>query len=222
MDAITPYQRIARVIASDGLTLRGGFQLTPEDGLGAGTVLLVGHVGRALWPAFSANRPDTDHPLDTWTRAVLAPIAEAEGAALILPNDGPPYRPFQRWAMRTEPVHPSPLGILIHPGWGLWHAYRAVLIFEETLELPLRDNQPSPCESCADKPCLSACPVEAFDGTSFDANGCAAHLNTLDGTDCRERGCRARLACPIGREHAYDAAQQAFHMAAFRSGLAAS
>ena len=30
----------------------------------------------------------------------------------------------------------SPLGILIHPDWGLWHSYRGALAFRERLDLP--------------------------------------------------------------------------------------
>ena len=213
------YLRIKQAVTHHGLALRGGFRLEPEDGLGTGTMLLVGHVGRALWPVFEADQPNTNHPLEAWTRATLAPIAEAEGATLILPNDGPPYLPFQQWAMRAEPVHPSPLGILIHPEWGLWHAYRAAIVLDATLEIPARDDRPSPCDSCADKPCLSTCPVSAFNGHAFNADRCAAHLTAPAGTACRARGCRARLACPIGREHAYDDNQQAFHMAAFLQGM---
>ena len=38
--------------------------------------------------------------------------------------------------MRAEAVAPSPLGILIHPDYGLWHAYRGALAFAERLALP--------------------------------------------------------------------------------------
>ena len=53
-----------------------------------------------------------------------------------------------RWAQRAEPLHPSPLGVLIHPVHGLWHAYRGALAFAEPIELPPRADLPSPCASC--------------------------------------------------------------------------
>jgi hypothetical protein len=31
-----------------------------------------------------------------------------------------------------------------------------------------------------------------------------------------DRGCRARLACPVGVQHRYSSAQMQFHMQAFR------
>src|SRR4030095_137820 len=49
-----------------------------------------------------------------------------------------------RWAMRAEAVAPSPLGILIHPDYGLWHAYRGALAFAERLALPPRGARPLP------------------------------------------------------------------------------
>ena len=40
----------------------------------------------------------------------------------LFPFGGPPHFPFQQWARRAEPVHPSPIGLLIHPIYGLWHS----------------------------------------------------------------------------------------------------
>ena len=66
---------------------------------------------------------------DRRVAAAIDPLARSVGAMALYPFDGPPYRPFQRWAMRAEPVAPSPLGLFIHPEYGLWHAYRAALVF---------------------------------------------------------------------------------------------
>ena len=139
------------------------------------------------------------------------------GASALYPFDGPPYWPFQRWAMRAEPVRPSPLGILIHPRHGLWHAYRAALAFAEEIPLPPREDAPDLCGECADKPCLAACPVGAFGAAGYDVGACLEHLRSAAGRDCMTAGCRARRACPVGQQHAYPPAQAAFHMAAFRA-----
>ena len=56
----------------------------------------------------------------------------------------PDMPPFQRWALRAEAVYASPLGILIHPEYGLWHAYRAALLFTERLALPERPTRAEP------------------------------------------------------------------------------
>lgn len=208
---------LAAAVEPFGMHLAGGFH--EDDGGGdGGTVVMIGHAGPALWARFSAERPDGADPLDRWSRAVLAPVAARFGAALVLPNDGPPYRPFQRWAMRAAAVHPSPLGLLIHPAHGLWHALRAALVFPELHEVPPRGDAASPCATCAEKPCLTACPVGAFNGRSYAAETCAAHVRSAAGTDCRDHGCRARRACPVGQDRAWGDDQQRFHMAAFLAG----
>lgn len=171
-----------------------------------------------MWAAFAGSpeacdgRPD---PLDRWTRRILEDAAAAFGAVALFPFGGPPYRPFQRWAMRAEPVSPSPLGILIHPDYGLWHAYRGALAFAQPLLLPPKAERPSPCLACADRPCLEACPVGAFTEAGYDVAACVAHLGKPKGAACLALGCRARAACPVGGAYRPSAEQAAFHMRAF-------
>ena len=212
--------RIERALAPHGLVLRGGFHPgNDEAGLeGVGTVVLVGNAGSAMWEAFMPHIDDERNPLDRWTKRVIDPIAEEFSARAIYPF-GAEVPPFQRWALRAETVYPSPLGILIHPEYGLWHAYRVALLFSERLELPAHSTAPSPCDTCADKPCLSACPVGAFSGTAYDVGACAAHLASSEQT-CLGSGCRARNACPVGEEWRYPEAQTRFHMAAFSRSVA--
>jgi len=213
---MSAYQEVAAELTLLGLIVRGGFRPTAADGLdSARCVLLVGNAGPEMWPVFSAGRRDEPDPLDRWTRRVLAPIAERHGARLVMPSDGPPYAPFQRWARRVEPVHPSPLGLLIHPEYGLWHAYRAALLFEAPMAVPAAERHPSPCAACRGRPCLTACPVGAFSEAGYDAARCRGHLGTGAGAACLSGGCLARHACPVGRAYAPEPEQAAFHMAAF-------
>jgi len=205
-------------LADLGLILRGGFHPVEEDGApdGTATLLLIGNAGPALWRRSGDALGEEADAMDAWTRRVMEPIAGRFGAKVLYPFGGPPYHPFQRWAKRAEGLHSSPLGMLIHPEYGLWHAYRAALCFAEEVAVPVRAPFVNPCEACADKPCLSTCPVAAFsveDG--YDVPGCAAHLKSRQGTDCMTLGCRARRACPIGRDMIYDPDQAAFHMRAF-------
>jgi ferredoxin len=218
---------IGRACAPFGLVPRGGFHPTAVDGvppLGDGrpcaTLVLVGNVDGSIWPTFANSpekkdgRPDA---LDRWTRRILGGIGERLGADTLFPFGGPPYLPFQRWAQAAEAVKPSAIGILIHPEYGLWHAYRGALAFAASLDLPVPAPQPRPCDSCAAKPCLTACPVGAFTIRGYDADSCRGHVGGPAGTACLEGGCLARLACPVGRERAYSQPQMKFHMAAFLS-----
>lgn len=211
------YGALSRALDAHGLLPRGAFHPGPDDGApaGAGTILLVGNAGADMWRAFASARREGDHALDEWSAMVLDDIARAAGATALYPSEGPPYRPFQRWAMKAEPVRSSPLGILIHPDYGLWHGYRGALVFGETLPLPPRDGRASPCETCADRPCLTTCPVAAFGEGGYDVPACTGHLRAPAGGDCMAQGCRARRACPVGRDYIYEPAQAEFHMAAF-------
>ncbi|HUL08439.1 MAG TPA: hypothetical protein VLV76_19085 [Candidatus Acidoferrum sp.] len=218
---------IERLVVAHGLHLRGGFHPTDEDGVPAlpdgqvpATLLLIGNVGGSLWPAFSQSVEAGDgapDPLNRWTERVIGGIARAVGATPLYPFGGPPYLPFQRWAMRADPVAPSPLGILIHPDYGLWHAYRGALAFAEQLALPPRAERPRPCDSCAGRPCLSACPVGAFTAQGYDVPACLVQIASPPGKACMAAGCLARRACPVGSAYGYGEAQAGFHMAAFRA-----
>jgi len=178
----------------------------------------VGFVGSDNWPAFANSSEAADgqpNPLDRWSARVVSALALSLGATPLFPFDGPPFLPFQRWAQKAEPVHPSPLGILIHPDWGLWHAYRGALAFAERIDLPPADRRPSPCDSCADKPCLSACPVGAFTPAGYNVPACVSHIAAPAGADCMNAGCRARRACPVGAQYRHVPAQAEFHQQAF-------
>ncbi len=216
-------EQVEEALREKGLVPRGAFH--PEDGDGvpllaeggaAGTVVLAGNAGPEMWKAFSDHRPAGPDPLDGWSHTVLEGLAREFGAEALYPAGKPPYLPFQRWAMRAEPVYSSPIGILIHPDYGLWHGYRGALAFAARLDLPAPDTRPSPCESCEDKPCLTSCPVDAFsEDEDYDTPTCIAHIATPKGADCMNQGCRARRVCPIGRDYIYAPEQAAFHMDAF-------
>ncbi len=218
---------IRAALQPHGLSLRGALLFDGDgprlaDGQTARALLLVGHVGSAHWQAFTRWRhrdPDAGHPdpLDRWSKAVIGPLAEANGATAFFPSD-PPYQPFQQWAMRAEGLAASPLGILIHPLHGLWHGYRGAIAFaavpadfEPTMPLG-----PSPCLDCAGKPCLNACPAGAILADGFQYHPCRSHLARTEGAVCLSEGCLARNACPVGADHRYEADQLRFHMAALK------
>jgi len=218
------FDGIRRRAQARGLALRGAFHPAPGEfegllpGVRAGTMILLGFTGSLQWDLFRSSPEASDgmpHPLDRWSRRIIAALAGELGAVDIYPNGPPPPLPFQQLAVRAEPVHPSPIGLLIHPEWGLWHAYRGALVLPDRIELPAVEPSAHPCSLCASKPCLSSCPVQAFGGGTFDAQACINHVQSAAGSDCRERGCRARRACPVGPDYRYVEDQARFHMRAF-------
>ena len=215
---------VSSAIAAARLIPRGALRLEESERAGdlAGirAIVLAGMAGRDGWGAFAASpeaHDSADHPLDRFSRRVIEGLARELGAKAFFPFGGPPYWPFQQWARRAEPVHPSPIGLLIHPRYGLWHSYRGALGFREALDILVPAAIPSPCESCTGRWCLNACQVDAFSGAGYDVGACANHLRSAEGADCMELGCRARRACPVGAEHVYAADEAGFLMRAFLS-----
>jgi len=224
--------RLSDALAAYGLIPRGGFAFQPGEeappglsGAPAKVVVLVGHGGAPHWRHFRdwrADRPaDLANPLDKWSAEVIDPVAAEAGARAVYPSQRP-YLPFQQWAMRAERLRPSPLGVLMHPVFGLWHAYRGALLFDQAIGweqlrvLIQRVAEPSHlCDLCLGKPCLKSCPVEAYKADGFDYSGCRAHVRGGEGATCRQEGCLDRNACPEGAIYRYPADMQAFHMAAF-------
>ena len=217
----------AAVLAA-GLVPRGVVRPTAEDGVPplpdgrvAASLLLIGWRGRGGWPAFSGSSERRDgmpDPLDRWSRRVVGAVAAGLGAGVLFPFDGPPWWPFQRWAMRAEGLAPSPRGLLIDREVGLWHGWRGALVFAEAIGEEAAP-QVSPCETCAQRSCLAACPARAFDGAGYDVERCRGFLEGHAGGLCRTDGCRSRDACPVGRAHHYAPDQIRFLMSAFRASL---
>lgn len=204
---------LQRLLDPHGLLIRGGL---PHDG---GYLVLVGNAGSEMWSPFRDSgeyRDGRAHPMDRWTRRIGDKVSRQAGARAIYPFEGPPYTPFLAWASEAERVFTSPISMRIHPEYGLWHAYRFALVFDR----PSSDiSEPgvvaSPCDSCSARPCLAACPADAFSTGSYDVDRCMDYLAADDHSPCREAGCAARRACPAGRDYVYEPDHARFHMDAF-------
>lgn len=209
-----PGRRLAELLGPLGLCELGRAQ-TKEDG----ALILVGNAGSAMWTVFRSSpefADDLPNPLDRWTRRVGEAVATELGAGVVFPFDGPPYPPFLRWSADSGRAFRSPLSMLLHADFGLWHAYRFALCLDEVTGVtPHGPRVSSPCESCPDQPCLSACPNGAFTSNGYELEACTEELRGADRGDCIEKACAARRACPVARAFRYDSAHAAFHMRAF-------
>lgn len=201
--------------SQDRLTVMGAFHARPEDGLGEGTLVLLGPAEPGFWdhvtrePEFTDGDPD---PLDRWSARVIGAIAAGTGGRAYFPF-GDPHRPFIAWAIRSGRAWRSPVTLLVHDRAGLLVSYRGAILLPDALDLPPAGT--SPCDTCTERPCLSACPASALSGTGYDIVGCHDYLDTGPGRACMSRGCAVRNACPAGRGYARLAAQSAFHMERF-------
>ena len=148
--------------------------------------------------------------MDRWSARVIGALADRLDATAFFPFGGPPWAPFQRWAAAAEGAVVSPVAMQASPTRGLWASYRGALGFTRAFEVPRPGA--SPCLDCP-APCLTACPVDAFAGGSYDTKACVAHVDG-PGVDCRD-GCLVRRSCPAGAALDLPVAQRRFHMAAF-------
>lgn len=218
---------LATALEREGLLLRGSFEPAPDDGVPPlpdgrqpGWLALAGIAGSAFWPHVSASAEWHDgarDPLDRWSRRVGDALAAACGGLALYPFGGPPYRPFLRWAERAEGLPASPLGLRLHPEYGLWHSYRFAIALPARPPDAGASPAPAPdlCATCTDQPCLSACPVGAFDGRSYAVDNCLDALTAEPAPACRVSGCLARHACPVGTAWAYAPPHARHLMSAF-------
>ncbi|MGZ2256299.1 ferredoxin [Roseobacter sp. A03A-229] len=204
--------RIAALAEPSGIFIMGTARLEDETGL-----VMIGATAE-LWPVFTASAEYRDgraDPLDRWSKRVIGALAAQVGARTAYPSDGPPYLPFIAWALQTGRFFQSPTGMMVHDTAGLMISIRGALLFDTPL-LTEAPTQTSPCDSCADTPCVSACPVGALSAEeAYDVPRCKGFLETTEGADCMTQGCRVRRACPVSAQFDRPPAQSAFHMRAF-------
>lgn len=184
---------------------------------GAAGALIVGSGGPTFFDLFERAPEAADgapSPLDRYTARVLArAVREALEPAAIAhavgyPFDAQPLIPFQRIGRAAGLGGPGPLGLQIHPRFGPWWAYRALIVLDRPLP-----PAPPPGDGCAgcDAPCVAACPAGAVGRGGFDVAAC--HGRRLIAEPCR-LSCDARIACVRGPEHRYRDEELAFHMRA--------
>lgn len=187
---------------------------------GARGALVVGSGGPAFFDRFTRESLELadglPNPLDRFTRAVVEAAAAAAlrplgvGYALRFPflAGAGPHLPFQRLGRAAGLGPPGPLGLQIHPVFGPWWAYRALVVVDTPLP-----SLAAPGDGCAGcpAPCVDACPAGAVRRAGFDVPAC--HARRLAGEPCRS-SCAARIACVRGPQHRYGDRQLAFHMAA--------
>jgi hypothetical protein len=187
---------------------------------GARAALVVGG-GRGFFDAFARGRDVHDtapNPLDRHTRAVVVEaaraaldplgVAHAEHFPFLGASAGGAVIPFQRLGRAAGLAASSPLGLQIHPTYGAWWAYRALVVVD--VELPRAAPLSDGCAGCP-APCVDACPASAVQLTGFSIPAC--HARRLEAEPCR-LSCAARIACVRGPEHRYSDEQLAFHMRA--------
>lgn len=187
-------------------------QLAPTEAERAAPtqLLVLGHQGRGLWTALQQRGLHGAHPVDDFVSECLAacfagPLAGHRWRQLF---PGPQLVGLQRLGELAGWHHRSPFMVGVDAEWGSWFAYRAVVLADTRLPLTPRRELASPCLSCADPPCLSACPANALT-PAWHFQACLDH-RLAPGSSCEDR-CLARNRCPVGEAHRYSDEQTAYH-----------
>ncbi len=206
-------------LQGDGLNLVGSLEVAalPVELLGSDalsddlqSLLVVGHAGRGFWEGFVPNRPDSSDPVDDYSVArVLAHLPESirAGSRILYPGDG--QVALQRLGRLLGWHADSLLGVGIHPLWGTWYAYRAVLAVPVRLAESRSSPPQSACGECPGRACIAACPARAVSAQGTDLTRCS-DFRLQPASACAYR-CLAREACPVGSEHRYSGEQIRYH-----------
>ena len=213
------YQQGCAFLSEQGLNLIAVFDCTREPVakmLGSQAVdfsrlLLIGNGGAGFWRVLQANSNDSKNPVDDFSRQIAVRMVEEylHARSLVL-YPGDLNLPLQQLGALIGWHYPSPLGIGNHPKYGLWFAYRAVVLTDAPLVPTVPIMGSSACLSCDNQPCLSACPAQALAQLGQpNIERCLSWRTTPD-SSC-ETTCLARLVCPVGRKHRYDMQQIEYH-----------
>ncbi len=176
-------------------------------------LVMLGHGGRQLWEAMTADDWKIADPIDNYSIRIANLFAKQTlpsfNNLFLFPNQD--YLiPLQQLGELAGWCHPSPLGLGISPQFGVWYAYRAAFLTSAPLPIASFPMETSPCTPCQMKPCISTCPAEAVVNIDqFNLTNCAEHRIAMKST-CADR-CLARMACPIAPEHQYSLEQINYH-----------
>ena len=212
---------VVRVVNQSALDARGVHLQLGDLLPGARSALVVGDGGGEFFARFTdsltaaVNRGAAGSasaaPLDDYTaRVIPAAVARVAGQQpfrVLFPFSREPVLPVQKVGEAAGLPPAGPLGVQVHPRFGAWWAYRALVVLGA--QLPLEPPLTPPCQSCP-APCVSLCPAGAAQPQGLAVLECAGHR--LRNPGCFH-SCAARVGCIAGPEHRYPDAQLAFHMA---------
>ena len=187
------------------------------------SIIVIGNGGGAFWQAFRRHAEqnpgwtERDNPLDEFTRVVVERDIAAALAQSRIPHtviypfiSGGPTLSFMEAGRAAGLSGPSILGVMVHPIYGPWIAFRAAILVEEPIDAPGEADGFDPCPSCTARTCIAACPANALSfANGWDIPKCLTHRVEVE-ADCAAR-CHARAGCVLGPEHRYPDDELAYH-----------
>jgi hypothetical protein len=189
----------------------------------ARSIVVIANGGGGLWSALKRHAEKhprwwrREHPLDDFTRAIveneIAPAACKGGVqcTVVFPfMQGKATLNFIELGKAAGLAGPSILGVVVHPRFGPWIAFRAAILIDDEIDAPGEARGFDPCPTCVERPCIAACPTAAVAfPTGWDIPRCLTYRIESE-SDCAPQ-CHARIACVIGPEHRYPDDELAHH-----------
>ncbi|SRR5579885_1680582 len=189
----------------------------------ARSIVVIANGGGALWAALKTHAEGSpgwwnrEHPLDDFTRSVIetriVPSVREAGArcTIVFPfMNGSATLNFVELGKAAGIAGPSILGVIVHPRFGPWIAFRGALLIDQPIDAPGEARGFDPCPACAAKSCIKACPAGAIaHPLGWDIPRCLTYRIESE-PDCASR-CHARIACVLGPEHRYPDDELAHH-----------
>jgi hypothetical protein len=151
------------------------------------TLCLIGHGGKSLWEKLPHPLDVSTHPIDLYTENKMQEFAKntlEDEIEILYPNNSYTL-PLQKLGRALNLCTQSSIGLDMNSDFGLWFAFRGVFLTLKDIPDIALEKTSSPCETCFEKPCLITSDIV-----------------------------RARLCCPIKKEHQYLPAQIDFHQSA--------
>ena len=210
----------------NGLNMQAVFNLSqlPEDFHNAlaehfdltdfSQLILFAHGGNRLWQAVQESPfADKEHPIDHFSLHIISSFLEQELQCryqTIYPF-GQPNIPLQALGKLAGWRHFTPFRLGMHPEFGSWFAYRSVALTDSNLTPSSPATDANPCDTCLEKPCITACPAQALSPESED-NGLEKCIRfRLKSDSVCQVNCLSRCACPVGKEHGYSPEQMHYN-----------
>jgi methylmalonic aciduria homocystinuria type C protein len=188
--------------------------------------LLIGN-SRALWAPFSAwvsaSGAGREDPLDDYVAEAVGEVLTGARAEVFftqrrdyVAGSGVAAVPFQRLGREIGFAALGPAHLSVHPVYGPWFAFRAVVVLDAPApaELALASPRLKPCGSCS-QPCVGA--VE--EALRASGTGDASRPVRADIREHWRRWVAVRDSCPHGGAHRYGEAQIGYHYTKDRAHL---
>lgn len=179
-------------------------------------LVLLGHGGQTMWQQLQASQPPATDPVDTYSiqlaQQFIDMYLDAAPSRLLYPTADPYLLPLTQLGELAGWSRPTPLGLGIHPDFGLWFAYRAAFLTSAALQPTAPISNPDAayaCQQCQAKPCIRQCPAQAVQRHQFHLAACVDY-RLAPQSACADR-CLARMACPEAPAHRYSLAQIQYH-----------